>query len=467
MPPGTVTPIGERLRRYALPEEWCSRGQLVSVDGGASASPIEDVAVGLASGGSVEFDLDDVLLVDGDGKPIRLRSNPGVSLFGGDFVVKKQRGDDPQHSDVVIDRALLRGRDVYSCGVDAEHPFAATRVIRRGRRFYELNGTRTRAGKVIGVRAAVREVHQIVREPPAVIDGAARHRADFHFFEGVGGVDLDGDYEVVRVALVHTSVRLRPRNGVTNGHLDKATRVFAEAAHRWTGEPLSTHLTGSVKSGHHVYVRGKTGRLTRMVFHFPTTRTGRAMTNAFLVDRDEEFRAHAVHGSVTLNVNTHLEETSSSDASSDLAGLFPAHTLAHELGHVLGLPDEYVEVPGFLQPQRTLLHAREVVSIMNEDHVPMLRHYYVLGLALEAAGVLSSPIEVVCETSSNALSPAKLHRYTHPLRDPYRIVSTLHFGPESIRFEGYLGLRGTDFAIAGAGDEDGVLILSPKIFVGP
>lgn len=465
LPSGTVTPLGERLRRYPLPEVWCSRGQLASIDDGATAQPFDELAAGLSSGASVEFDLDDVLLVAEDGRPINVRASPGVSLFGADFVVKRPRSDEPQHSDVVIDRPLLRGRDVYSCGVDASHPFAATRVIRRGRRFYELDGSRTRTGKVLGARAAIREAHQVVREPAAAIDGVARHRADFHLFEGVGVVEFDGQPHSVDVALVHISVRLRPRSGVTEKHLHAAARVFAEAANRWTGEPLSLHLSGSMGAGHHVYIQEGSGGLTRMVFHFPTTRTGRAMTNAFLVERDKEFRAHAVGGSVTLNVNTHLEATPTRDATNDLPGLFPAHTAAHEMGHVLGLPDEYVEVPGFLQPHRTLLHALENVSVMNDDHVPMLRHYYALGLALEEAGVRASPVQAVCETSPGALSPSTVYRYTHPLRDPYQVAAKFTFGPDSMEFDAFVGLRGRDFEFGDVGREDGVLVLSPKLYV--
>ncbi len=111
---GAVTPLREQLERYDVPELWCSRGQYASLDGGATARVFEEVAAELLEGGkTVHFDLDDVLLVDDEGRPVNIRSAIAVSVFGGDFVVKRPSKDEPQHSEVMLDRAHLRGRDAY------------------------------------------------------------------------------------------------------------------------------------------------------------------------------------------------------------------------------------------------------------------------------------------------------------------------------------------------------------------
>lgn len=474
LPAGTVTPLGQRLERYALPELWLSRGQLASLDGGKTAKPFEEVAATLLQGAkTVEFDLDDVLLVDDRGRPIKVRGDVGVSVFGGDFVVKRPRTDEPQHSDIVIDRALLRGRDVYSVGVSAERPFAATRVIRRGRRFYEVDGSRSSSGRVVGVRKAVREAHPVIREPAASIEGAARHRADFHVFEGVGVVDLDGEPHALRVVLVHVSVVLRPEKGldpetVESAVLQPARNMFALAAARWSGDQLGAHLTAQASASQRIYVREPASRrATKLVFHFPTIEAGLAMTNAFLVVRPEEkFRAHALLGSITLNVLEDLEEDGKQQSETETGEKLIKNTVAHEMGHILGLPDEYIETPGFRQPFRGLMHAFDEHSIMNDGAVPMLRHFAVMADALARHGGINGPFQVYSDTRTPDSAAGRVHRYSLPEDGPYAELADLRYGPKGLEYEGIVAALGDDFdLVGGVGAVDGVAVLSPRLSV--
>ncbi|MBV1859341.1 MAG: hypothetical protein KUG77_13075, partial [Nannocystaceae bacterium] len=483
--PGAATPLGQRLERYEVPELWRSRGQYASLDGGATARPFEEVAGALLKGGkTVHFDLDDVLLVDDQFRPVKIRSAIPVTVFGGDFVVKRPQADEPQHSDVLIERPHLRGRDAVHFDMDdggAPRLHALTRVIRRGRRFYDLDGSRTTQGEVIGVRRAVRDAHPKIGVLSKGVKGGFRHQVEFHLFGGLGVVDVDGVPHAVQVALVYASVRLLPHLGSNPSDTDlKAVhKGFADAAERWTGEPLSIPLAEGTPVGRQIYVVEEAlQRATKFVFHFPTIDKGVGTIGAFLVTKRKEFRAHAGLGHLTLKIPEDVETTlddggSPMSTTAEEDGVrFDAVVVHHELGHIMGLPDEYLEdnevkLPQFTQPLRSLLHSAQSESIMHGDFAPMLRHHWVLAQALERDGLLSEGGHVFCDTRRLDVGGGRTHRYQHRgTKSPYAELATFELGPKHGRHTAHIGVLGDDFdVLPGVSNIDGVVVLSPRLFV--
>jgi len=149
-----------------------------------------------------------------------------------------------------------------------------------------------------------------------------------------------------------------------------------------------------------------------------------------------------------------------------------AWVVAHELGHILGLPDEYLEnneidLPQFVQPLRVLLHTTQTESIMKGSFAPMLRHHWVLGQALKKDEVIAENGHVFCDTRRLDAARGRVHRYRHRgTKSPYVELAAFELGPKHGRHTAHIGALGDDFdVLPGVSDVDGVVVLSPRLFV--
>lgn len=493
-------PLSTQLQRYPLPSLWISRGQFVTTTGDDSKRTFEETAASaLASSDTVVFDLDDVLLVDDEGTPIDIKNTLPVTVFGRDFAVKNP---DPLHrerSNTTIESAHLRGRSHFyneTTAPDATtHPHRVTRVIRRGRKFYHLDGSRTTNGRVVGVRRAVREAHAIVRRPTKGLRGGFPCQAEIHYFPAVGHVDLDGKEHTLGVALVFLSLRLRKLTPkVTDNDLADVRRKLPDAAERWTGHPLAATFTGSSHDLPPVFLQTEGNAATKFVFHFPIIEKGRALANLFLfktpppplppTNKKGSGSIHGTHAGVfemAIDVRDHFDSTSPTPVFREgglSLGNLPS---AHELGHLLGLPDEYLErisrrndvdAPRFNQTILRTQYSYQDSSMMTTNRLPMLRHHWYLAHILmrgKDSRIPSGTPRIYSDTTSlpSSTADARVHHYRLPekSRSPFEPHAEFQLDGGS-KFKASLTLLGDDFALSSSRKgATAVLELGPKLYL--
>ena len=356
--PDEVVPRG---LHYPLPERWLARGQTCMPGMAGVDTKFED-AVGAAlapDGLALHFDLDDLVLVRKDGRPLRFERSRRMTLFDEAFEVLDRDPKALCFSRQWTSNNLLRASNYYRRGVtDGGRPL---RVIQRARSFFEVGEQRTTRGKVIGARAAVGDAHPHRRLPDAKLPHTFRARADVHCFTDVDVHRLpgfEGD-RVVDVAVIFVSTRLRSLEKMN--YYPSLRARLADAAAIWSGKHEGEFP---------IWIASKSAaRDVRVVFHFVGLEFGAGMIDTFLWygHEGDEKRGH-----VLLAMHLH---TPKNLVEGD-------RTVAHELGHVLGFFDEYPElvsealgIPRFNQGGRLLHLAHDTRSLMHQMGDPRLRHY--------------------------------------------------------------------------------------------
>ena len=507
-------PLSTQLKRYPLPSLWLSRGQFITTAGDDSKRTFEQAAASaLDSSDTVVFDLDDVLLVDNEGTPIDIEKTLPVTVFGRDFAVKNPDPTDAQFSKHTIDAAHLRGRDVYYDGTEgskdsAPKPHRVTRVIRRGRKFYHLDGTRSSAGRVIGIRRALRDAHPVVRRPVQELEGAVNFRGEIHYFNDIGVVHLEDpndskgppDTRRLGVALVFVSLKIRRFNlTVTDTDEDNTRQALVRAAERWTGQPLDVVFAPSTPEHASVFSLGPGDQATKFVFHFPSVE-GKALINCFLhkpskkkskkelaEDRKldpnasefETFRAHAFLHHIALDTRDDLLPTTENGEADEVGGTALPEVVAHELGHILGLPDEYMEdidqdsitIPRHRQGTRAIQFKFQQASMMKGNVTPMLRHFWHLADVLaRGEGTPKGPSVIYSDTreSKEPGPSARVHRYAMPPEhpSPFVLFRELDIGHPDARHTARLALLGDDYdESAESREATATLLISPRLAI--
>lgn len=214
----------------------------------------------------------------------------------------------------------------------------------------------------------------------------------------------------------------------------------------------------------------------RFVFHFAVIERGLPHVKVYLW-RVGNVRAFIGPYSITLDIDDDFEPKSAeSDIEDGLS--FCAGVLQHELGHILGLPDEYEErlkgrsVPKFSQRPLAKHFGWDRKSIMTANGPPRLRHYWAFSRWLvHEPGV---PVEdgeytLWCDTSAKG-PQGREHRYALPASSPSPFVawrsldSRRHAGIGRVNLD--LFLTGDDLdGVKGITAVDAVLLVTLKIHV--
>ncbi len=421
-------PSSARRRLYRLPETWLSRGQLAAAEDGEPRPFTTSVGHALSRHEVLNFDLDDVVLVDEAGVPIEFADELPIALFDQRLRVIAPDHAAPYTSLVDASENHFSARHVYS-----RHDGASIRMlraIRRGQNIFDVTDRRTTRGRIVGVRAAVRNDHEILRRPRNDLQGVVGSVADVHYFRDVDAHEIDGALRCIDVALVLLTFRIRPVAGQAVAPADvlEAQKQLGIAADSW----MSWTDAGS----RDVLVRDPAGEVdVRFAFHFPALDRGRPHINLFLWKR-REFRAHALLRIIALDADGDLVgESHGFEAEDGLPST--GYTLQHEIGHAFGLDDEYFEkhpstgLPALVQPGDTFAYSFDPFGIMSRNALPRLRHYWALSrwlLQLRPPPVREHEYAVLCETSG---SDGRAHRYHLPTtaRSPFVPLA----GPEQLR----------------------------------
>lgn len=440
-------PVADRQRRYPLPSLWLSRGQNCRSEEATSAGGtlFEDAIEGALDTDvlppRLHFDLDDFVLVNASEVPIGFARDLDLTIFHHDMSIRAPRTGTHQayFSDIAAGLNHFAGnRAYYTRGVGAAQ---TTRVIRRGMKFYDLKRERTHRGRLIGVRAAVAGDHPheriFLKQEPGT--GPNLSNCDMHYFEDVAS-DPAVPGRSISVLLVFFSVRIRRL--VKDPHdteLNNLQDALGRAAERWSGGSLENVLAGATPKTPDVRLRTDDGAHDlKFAFHFPAFDDREGHAAMWLHGQDFAFSL-ATAGIIMVGKGDSKAGWRGGSPQTGIEhGLsFANETVAHELGHAMGLGDEYFTnfrhtsaIPRLKQHTWNFLHfSFDDHSLMNDEYAPRLRHYWVFSRWLEHSTkvprVMQDGYALTCDTSVlSSPTRGRAHQFRLPPAHPWPYDAT-------------------------------------------
>lgn len=329
----------QKVRWYGMPQRWFARGQFARF-GAANGKFEELIANPTSAQGPLTFDLDDFVLADNRGREALAFSRPRrVAVLDQHLrVLDPDSKKEPYLTKGEFPANQFSGRKHIEDigGVDRR----AT-VIRRGSRFYNLTYQRCERG-LVGARLAVRDdhPHESIRNPLRI--GAGNF--ELRYFDCI----REEDGEAVGMLLVYWSCRFRKIGGpkgseVTSAVIAEFKLALENARKRWEGIPLA----GSTRD-YEIRPRVAPGAPMSSLkvgvrYHFAAFDDRQAKTVVTIRNPDPKFRDNmgVTEGNFEMPTRIVDEEYLSQDY---YQGTFAESVLAHEIGHALGLDDEYLEL---------------------------------------------------------------------------------------------------------------------------
>ncbi len=410
--------------RYLLPQQWCSHGMhAFTTDTVAGIAKREEFArlrlEGTSPTAPLSFHLDDAVLVRGPQDPIILPAHARVALFDHLLHLRDVDPKRPHLWKTTLDANYLAAENaIYVNGEGRER---VTRLVYVEGTFHDVRERRCEVdddGKIglthaVGARAVMANDHDATHQrvsylkgdPHAPSFGSGNRRLEFHlldpdwlddFPDGAGGVVATRlMHLLVHVPLVVDTSRAGPKGE------QQLYSALTHAAERWDqshpghpGQPaLNTAPRTFGLTPEHGFAAGE--RVVRVRHYF-----GEA-TKEF--EGVMSVRVFGNHGRASANTSSNVLElylgdidTMPSGDNADTEGLQSPDTtritLAHEIGHVMGAPDEYWEsyglhpVPQWEQYKVEAASARpfstDHASIMQSNNQPRLRHFWRYALAV-------------------------------------------------------------------------------------
>jgi hypothetical protein len=391
-------PAATQRKHYALPERWTSPNQRASF-GGTADTFANLISRSTTPSNRIQIDLDDAMLVSATGSPVPVPTGSAsrLALFDHVMSIKNPDGAQPYLSTDTITGNFIPGALTRVAGQNRKQ---CTRVIRFGNGFYDLLNRRTTSGSRIGVRAARRNDHPFERvRNPFVADTGL---FELHYFHDCW-TDTAG--EPLAHLLVYWSARFRkgaattpdpPAPQVPATPTTAQVRAFetaletARVRHEGWHPSLPARTQASQK---HYFFKPEPAaasprRTIKPVFHFAGFRNNEAITR---ISVRSHFRDETGPTSATYEVPSAAAVTT--DTETDVDGLvYEGFVFPHEIGHSLGLDDEYIEsletpaswtansldadrFPQF--EQWGTRHLRfDAKSLMNGNYATRLRHFW-------------------------------------------------------------------------------------------
>lgn len=482
---GIDPPPAGVLRRYVLPRVWHSHGwrAATNVDGRPHAEPFDPPAPPEDADDLIRtrltershplrFYLDDAVLVDENGiaNPFAEEENP-VSILDQSLVVR-----DPVSRMPHVSRTVARGQNYLfgpdSTFVEGEGIPRLTRLFHYEGTFYSLRERRVvgkeGATKVLGARSALAHDHPWVNRgfSGAFVPGSqSLHGTGRYSLHLVDTLLEDWIYQGTPRKLWHLVVTFSVfviKGDTTEFDVANAIQTLEMVAARWSpGHPFAPY---SPKQYAIVPRNGETDTvvLARFFFgHLQRQRPGQCV-----IVLHEKVRANALNGLI------HLQASDLGPAADvgqpfdvDLAQTAP-FTMAHEFGHTVGLPDEYLEpvdvesgLPRCFQEPTDGGPARpfnvDELSLMTGGRSPRLRHYWHHVHAMNHEPVLRAQLGDREFAPEHVTFDGKGHRlrYELPAHPPFAAPSDPWTPLARKRFERaelFLYQLGVDESAAGA-----------------
>lgn len=386
------------LKRYPLPEVWKSANQRTKF--GADVKPYKEIVdkePETSKGKPLTFCLDDFVLVGSNGLPVAWTSGTRFAIFDRLMAIRNPETNEPYltKNAPAVDKNYFLG-DKYGY-VDGQGDEQCTRAVRVKSDFYDLTSKRTTKGDtskghVIGVRAAVLNDHPYeigVHDPFTAGTG----NFDLHYFHDCCG---KGDERISHL-LAHWCAYYRS-DAVSAGDITNFKKLgTVNTGIRHEGK----HPCDPARAGKEYIMRPhgppapNPKRCIRMRFYLSGRDTAPYHCNVRVYNPNPADRDSMGPNAADFSKNNYKESGAAVVDAADGRG-YKWYTMAHEVGHAMGLPDEYLEpladpatgahvnadwadpvLPEFDQTWRALPYSVSTkVSLMLANKALRLRHFW-------------------------------------------------------------------------------------------
>lgn len=457
--------LKERFKHYDLPEYWSSKnwGAKFGQDGNAYFAFSGMANMGFNSTAPIVFELDTVVITDDD---LEYESDWEQSNRFTSFNIQ-MRINNPDTNKPYWTTGTVN-RNFFPMNILGDH----LRVLAVNGRFYDITDKRSVEGDVIGARAAVLDDEDVHYEDDIRRPVTGVGNFDLHYFKDC----LDSSNNPVSVLLIYWSCKFVLQSGATNAHLANFQRYgMINAKNRWEEKRYRFKSRANPSSGIQVipvyFFEARESDPFKCTVNLRTPSSG-ARSNMGVSEAN--FKTPDYQGTGTANIDVD-------------GGSYNRFTMAHELGHAVGLDDEYLEsleednttnVPGaelwnpplpqFNQYYPGMPYSCDPYSMMHVNKAPRLRHlWYFCRWMNETDEVKSLTNNTVFQINHST----KNYNYylTDSMKNFYEpvIEDTGHDNGDHGEFDLYLYKIGTDetteLAYPGKSGFDGILVVRHKL----
>jgi hypothetical protein len=458
-------PLRDRFQFYDIPEEFSSRNWQAKFGEHSSIMfPFQDR--GVVNGNTtysnpLVFELDSVVLTDDECEwESDWNRNNRFTFFDIKMSISNPDGSKPYYTTGTVDS------DFFSMGVTGDHP----RVISVNGKFYDITDKRS-TGDLIGARAAVLDDEQVhygddIQRPVSSMTG----NFELHYFKDC----LDVDDNVVSALLIYWSCKLGCGTGTTNADITNFQQSgMINAKQRWE------------QKGYKFKPQSGVNPEAIPVFFFEARESNPFKCTVTLHPAGNGRSSMGITSGDFMSDDYQQDAaTADPDVDNQMYGWF---TMAHEIGHAMGLDDEYAEsvpednstditdgscwnppLPQFDQYYPGVPYSCDTLSMMQKNKAPRLRHLWYYCRWINAT-------DEVKNLSSNTVF--KVHHagknYNYSLIEDYINFYEPAYDEEDFdngdygEFDLFLYKIGndetTDRLITGQSNFDGILVVRSKL----
>lgn len=459
--------VKDQLKYYDLPKKWSSKNYWTRYDGDMKkGDAFEKVIKEKAKlkpfdqnitkpDKPLVFSLDDIVLVNTTFDPIAWQERYRFTVFNINFTINNADTDKPFLTKGKVKKNFFLdsvvGNNVRAIAVNCE--------------FYDTYNKRTEKGPVIGARAGVKEDSDVhvtsgeIKEP--MVSGAGN--LELHYFSHC----LDTSDKPVSILLIYWTGIFQKGIGVSDADVNNFIKHgMVNSKARWE------------KKGYKILPKED-----------PSNKSITVIPKLFLEARDmlpykcvvtvNTPGGRANMGLTSANFKTNIYQSSGTAVTEDGKN-FKAFTMAHEVGHAIGLDDEYIEsisedskwnpvLPQFKQYYPGMPYSFDDISMMEANKVPRLRQFWYF------ARWMNEKNEVKTLTGNTVFQVDYKggKKYTYHLKDTYKDFYTPAskennaINGSSGKFGLYLYKMGhdesTECAVKGQKGVDGILVVTVKM----